>query len=245
MAAPLWKGDPRVERILELIARLAQGEAPEPEETSPAQDELDAIVEGLNILSEEWARRDMEIRSERQARILLHETHDHLIKRASRYKELAEVDGLTGVLSRQAFLRLIDERARRDAPVRRAIVYLDLERFKAINDTYGHSVGDEVLTEVGARLHRAIRHDDLIGRLGGDEFAALVELSDDPNALGGAAARLRGAVSGIYETSAANLILGCSAGTAEWETGQSSRAVLGAADLAMFDDKAERARKAV
>jgi len=242
MAAPLWKGDPRVERILQLIARLARGEVNETEETSPAQDELDAIIEGLNIVSEEWARHDHEIGSERQARMLLHDTHDHLIKRASEYRELAEVDGLTGVLSRQAFHRLLNQRLKRSSDVARAIVYIDLAGFKAINDTFGHTVGDEVLGQAGGRLRRAIRRGDLVGRLGGDEFAALVELPEPGEALRLAAERLRGAVAGDYETSAGTVNLGASVGTAPWTEGQSAEAVLSAADLAMYADKASGSR---
>jgi diguanylate cyclase (GGDEF)-like protein len=92
---------------------------------------------------------------------------------ASRLRRLATLDGLTGVLNRATYLRLseheLDVAKRRHQPV--AIVMLDADHFKKVNDTYGHDVGDEVLKLLSATCRSALRAVDVIGRLGGEEFA--------------------------------------------------------------------------
>ncbi|MEU8235412.1 diguanylate cyclase [Actinoplanes sp. NPDC048967] len=87
----------------------------------------------------------------------------------------ADHDPLTGLANR----RLFGERMR-DAPdCRVAVLLIDLDGFKAVNDTYGHHTGDEVLHFVAARLREAAGEDDLVARLGGDEFAVLVAAGDE------------------------------------------------------------------
>lgn len=89
---------------------------------------------------------------------------------------LAHHDPLTGLANRAKFNAELEELVQRSAYVRDefAVLYLDLDGFKAINDTYGHDAGDEVLRIVSKRLVSATRHGDLIAKLSGDEFAMLV-----------------------------------------------------------------------
>ena len=100
------------------------------------------------------------------------------LERARFLKSLLVRDGLTGLLTHTAFL----ERARsvvataHRAPARPlALVVIDLDHFKAVNDTWGHPVGDRVLASLGVLLRRRVRASDTIGRLGGEEFALLLE----------------------------------------------------------------------
>lgn len=121
------------------------------------------------------------------------------LRRAERYQStLAHMDALTGLLNRRA---LYDIGARvmarcRTAQLPVAVAYLDLDGFKAINDTAGHEAGDRLLLEVADRLRYAVRPTDLVARLGGDEFAILLpELrSADADA---ALERIRLAVNGV------------------------------------------------
>ena len=93
-----------------------------------------------------------------------------------RERESARTDSLTGVANSRAFHESANNelmRARRIGyPV--TLLYLDLDKFKTINDTRGHGAGDELLTKIGLALKDALRATDLVGRLGGDEFAVLL-----------------------------------------------------------------------
>jgi len=99
-------------------------------------------------------------------------------KRAQeRLTYLAQYDQLTGMINRTLFRdRLVHAMARskrKDQPL--AILLLDLDRFKAVNDTFGHDVGDQVLKVVAARLTECVREVDTVARMGGDEFTAILE----------------------------------------------------------------------
>jgi diguanylate cyclase (GGDEF)-like protein len=102
------------------------------------------------------------------------EGHERIL--AERVTELATTDGLTGCVVRQMFHQRFEEEVarsmRNDHPL--SLIMIDVDRFKAVNDTYGHLVGDHVLAGVGTALRSHTRRFDLVGRLGGDEFAVLM-----------------------------------------------------------------------
>ncbi len=93
----------------------------------------------------------------------------------ARILAVSRIDALTGLTNRSGFLEAAGELLREGAETGRAhaLFFLDVDHFKTINDTYGHTVGDAVLREVAARLRRVAGPDDLIGRQGGDEFLIL------------------------------------------------------------------------
>lgn len=100
-------------------------------------------------------------------------------------ERLAVTDGLTGLYNRRFFeevLRLETERATRDGG-RLALVVVDLDHFKLVNDTHGHQSGDSVLVEVAARLRRALRGSDVLARYGGEEFVMILPGADSETAL--------------------------------------------------------------
>ena len=106
---------------------------------------------------------------------------------ASRLLYLAEHDALTGSCNRHCFeerlAQIISAAGRSGARI--SVLYLDLDEFKYINDTYGHSAGDAVLVRVAHEIKNLVRSGDVVARLGGDEFAVLAPLyeGDDPSAL--------------------------------------------------------------
>jgi len=99
-----------------------------------------------------------------------------LIQRHSRLEDRATRDQLTGVLNREGFTSqandLLDQGARYGVGF--AVVYMDIDRFKAINDTFGHELGDRALKNTATRIRDAARRQDLLGRMGGDEFVLLL-----------------------------------------------------------------------
>lgn len=101
--------------------------------------------------------------------------------------ESAHYDGLTGLPNRELFLSELDQvlastadRHEHDIP---AVLFIDLDRFKVVNDAWGHAAGDELLKLVTARLQNAVREGDLLARFGGDEFVVMATADDDPREL--------------------------------------------------------------
>ncbi|HZJ12959.1 MAG TPA: GGDEF domain-containing protein, partial [Methyloceanibacter sp.] len=100
----------------------------------------------------------------------------------SRILELAQTDLLTNLANRRAFVKRLTmtfAASLRGAPPF-AVLYLDIDNFKDVNDTLGHAMGDLLLKEVVNRLRNAVRPQDLVARFGGDEFAILVSEVTDP-----------------------------------------------------------------
>lgn len=97
-------------------------------------------------------------------------------------KEMAHFDTLTGLANRNLFFQCLDhaicDARRHDRSF--ALLYLDLDKFKPVNDIWGHNVGDKVLQEVGKRLKECVRADDTVARMGGDEFVILLSALKEP-----------------------------------------------------------------
>ncbi|MFN8077255.1 MAG: EAL domain-containing protein [Kineosporiaceae bacterium] len=108
--------------------------------------------------------------------------------------QLAMTDPLTGLANRTMFSAGLDEALTGHGDAGAALMLVDLDRFKAVNDTLGHTAGDQLLVEVARRLRQAAPAEALVARLGGDEFAVLLPRRLDPRALRQAAEALRGAL---------------------------------------------------
>lgn len=107
--------------------------------------------------------------------------------------KLANSDPLTGVANRRSFVEAVAAAAEQARP--RALLLIDLDHFKSVNDLYGHVVGDAALREVCRRLESAVRRDDLVGRLGGEEFGVLL-LECNPDEARELAERIRAQIAG-------------------------------------------------
>ncbi len=105
-------------------------------------------------------------------------------KRIAQLETIADQDTLTGILNRRGFIgamnRIKSYADRYDTPA--SLVYFDLNKFKPVNDLYGHAAGDEVLRRIAQLLSQNTRDSDVVGRLGGDEFGVILANSDLPTA---------------------------------------------------------------
>ena len=148
----------------------------------------------------------------------------------------AETDALTGLGNRLRLSRRMQALLAAARPF--ALLFLDLERFKQLNDRHGHEVGDEALRVVGQRLRRQVREQDLIVRLGGDEFVMLFDGLEDPAHLQQRALAVAHSIGQPLRLDAATGALGVNSGGAlSPRHGRSEAALLDAADKAMYRAK--------
>ena len=151
----------------------------------------------------------------------------------------ATFDALTRCHNRQSILGSLRQELEREDGTNTAVVYVDLDKFKPVNDTLGHAAGDEVLVQVAEQLRIASRSDDDVGRLGGDEFIVLLRNVPGADAAMVAAQRIRDALCGTFELSAGSVELSASVGVA-WTDGATLTAdeLVKRADAAMYESKA-------
>lgn len=151
-------------------------------------------------------------------------------------------DALTGLPNRSLFkehLKLAVERAKRRDPFLFAVLFLDLDRFKNVNDSLGHAVGDELLIGIARRLESHIRPVDRVARLGGDEFAILLDGIEDPSDATRVAERLQLELQLPFNIRGHDVFTSVSVGIAMSSTGYSGPDdVLRDADTAMYRAKA-------
>ncbi|NND01518.1 MAG: EAL domain-containing protein [Acidimicrobiia bacterium] len=153
---------------------------------------------------------------------------------------LARFDPLTGLINRFMFsdrLQGAIARARREGGLV-ALMFLDLDEFKAVNDHYGHSTGDELLQQVSERLQEAVRESDTVARIGGDEFTIVLEGSQRVEDAGHVATKMLRALEVPYEIGGRTLHITASIGISLYPIdGQDADGLLRDADIAMYSAK--------
>jgi diguanylate cyclase (GGDEF)-like protein len=156
--------------------------------------------------------------------------------------QLANFDHLTQLANRNLFHDRLKQALARAGRESRAIalLYLDLDRFKPVNDQYGHDAGDKVLQQVARRLKRSIRSEDTAARLGGDEFIVLLEGSLQEIELSAIASKIIHALGQPIDIDGQNVEVGCSIGIARYpKDGITNDALINAADTALYQAKAK------
>ena len=155
-------------------------------------------------------------------------------------RHLAHHDGLTGLANRILFndrisIALATAERKHDCL---AVLCLDLDRFKPVNDTYGHAVGDLLLQQVADRLRAATRASDTVARLGGDEFVVLQSGSPQPRAAADLSQRIVDALSAPYALGEHTITIGTSIGIALYPAdGLTGTDLLSRADIALYRAK--------
>ena len=149
-------------------------------------------------------------------------------------------DGLTDLANRALFSNRVEHALRRNARtgLNAAVIFLDLDGFKTVNDSLGHGAGDELLKEVAKRLTQAVRTEDTVARLGGDEFAILIEQSPNPvEESKGVAERILQSLLSPIELESQSVTVSASFGIAASDEDSTAASMLRDADVAMYRAK--------
>ena len=153
----------------------------------------------------------------------------------------AQTDALTGLLNRDALLKQLDTRLADPAGNRVALLYVDLDRFKIVNDVLGHSAGDELLVAAAKRMRDAVASEGMIARFGGDEFVVICAFDDDAHRPERLARRVQHAFAESFRVDSDEFSVTTSIGIARAPAdGDTSQQLIQSADLAMYDSKRRR-----
>lgn len=158
-------------------------------------------------------------------------------KEKEKVQKQADTDALTGLLNRRGLIKAMDDTigaGRKEI----SVMFLDLDGFKPINDTYGHDVGDQILIEVAKRLRNCVRDDDIVCRLGGDEFVLMFDGLVSKQGLENRAAKVLERINEPYWIQDNRVTMGVSVGIAVGPAdGETGDALLNASDEAMYAAK--------
>ncbi|PMS11330.1 GGDEF-domain containing protein [Trinickia caryophylli] len=161
---------------------------------------------------------------------------------------LASTDPLTGLPNRREFYDELHERLHRGGPnpTRMALILVDLDNFKAVNDTLGHGAGDELLKRVAAALRRSVRATDIVSRIGGDEFAVLLEIAEDKAEGHAAATRIAHALARPFTVERTSVTATASVGVSIYpDDAREAAALVSSADIALYAAKSKGKNNAV
>jgi diguanylate cyclase (GGDEF)-like protein/PAS domain S-box-containing protein len=220
-----FRGDPAA-RLAEMHRRIASGQEFHATLTTPSGRHIQSIT--APIPGGGWVT-----------------THEDITERTAaleRINHAAHHDALTGLDNRLSLKREIGKAIERSDHTHEpfSVMMVDLDRFKIVNDTYGHALGDEVLKQVAARMRVCVRTEDIVARLGGDEFAILYRVAPNQHADSVAIGRrLLEQISAPYVIEGKQLIIGASIGIAIAPAhGASTDELMRNADAALYHVKA-------
>jgi diguanylate cyclase (GGDEF)-like protein len=207
----------------------------EVQERDAGRETLDACLKVIQLGSDASL-----IRMARRFEVTRRRLQEQLAEHQARLEHQALHDPLTGLANRVLLLdrveHALDGAARRTTGA--AVLFMDLDYFKAVNDASGHSVGDQLLLGVARRLQAAVRPNDTIARLGGDEFVVLCEDLGDPVEEGVAVAhRITQRFEDPFRVGEREIVVAASIGVAPAEPNDTAESLLGRADHAMYRAK--------
>jgi diguanylate cyclase (GGDEF)-like protein len=203
-------------------------------------DELSALADNFNKMKQSLAQ--ITIKKEELKQEVDSQTHK-LIEQQDRLIFLAEHDELTGIYNRRAFIKKIDTAIARDlrSEDQAALLFLDLNKFKDINDSLGHSIGDDVIMIIASRLVNNLRATDMVGRFGGDEFIVWLDMITGPIDIEHKIHQLLDCIKQPIIIGQHILHVGASIGISMLpKHGLNSLELISAADTAMYQAKADR-----
>ncbi len=213
-------------QLTQALLSLAEGKLDVVLSPSGRGDEIDAVTQALNVF--------------RNNAIALAKAHEETQAAHRLADSMARHDVLTGLPNRRVLTENIKSaiaRSERRGQVCGVLV-LDLDRFKPVNDIYGHGAGDKVLCQIAGRLNAIVRGGEIAARLGGDEFAIVIEFERGTDAAIRLAKRVIASLAAPIAIDGTTVMVGSSIGIALWPSdGEDAESLLRAADLAMFKAK--------
>ncbi|HEY9379973.1 MAG TPA: diguanylate cyclase, partial [Burkholderiales bacterium] len=198
-------------------------------------------LQARDIMLKTLQTSEMELEARIEARTRELKLANRLLRERERdLQHLAHHDPLTGlanrVLLRERMHRALAQRRREGGML--AVLSIDLDNFKLVNDEYGHAVGDRLLVAIGHRFTAAMREIDTVARIGGDEFVVLIEHVHDLAAVESVAEKLRDAAMQPFEVNELRLFVAGSVGTAIYpHDGEDMETLLAMADASMYGAK--------
>jgi len=224
----------RLEDVVRVILEYAALRFDARAQFGPDGDVVDAVAAGVNFLGEELEAAYEELESRVAVRTA------ELTKATEELTYRALHDQLTGLANRTLFWDRLSHRLRQAGrrPIGFAVLFLDLDNFKAVNDTLGHAAGDRLLVVAAERIRAELREGDTAGRVGGDEFVVLLDAVPSAQVALNTAHRLGETLRAPYEIGSKSWTtkasIGVAVGPANFETADGAVA---AADAAMYDAK--------
>ncbi|WP_189446896.1 sensor domain-containing protein [Cognatilysobacter xinjiangensis] len=246
-----WTREDALGRVLEEVVRLVEPgravpqvsvlrEALKTGKPSRLEGERELVRrDGAQRAVEESASPLRDAQGRATGGVLLLRDVSHAREQAQALTHMAQHDALTGLPNRVLFQdRLTQALAQVPQGRRGAVLYIDLDKFKPINDTLGHPVGDRVLQEVSARLKACVREDDTVSRQGGDEFVLLLQRLADPRDAARVAEKLIRSVEQPIMLDGHELRVGASVGIALYpQDSREARTLMKQADTALYHVK--------
>jgi diguanylate cyclase (GGDEF)-like protein len=189
-----------------------------------------------------WRLRVRTLKAQKESLEILVERRSSQLRESNhQLEQIAHYDMLTTLPNRRRFNDDLKQRiARGRSTAQFSLLLIDLDRFKQINDTFGHDAGDAVLVETACRLRTAVRDRDCVVRLGGDEFAVLIDLDEGKVSLVDICDRIIAALTKDVVFGSHRLRVGCSIGVATFPgDGEMQETLFKSADLALYQSKRE------
>ena len=209
-------------RIVQALADFAEGRSVG-ELPLRRHDEVGALARGVQAMQQQILNRFGQLEAQQRE-----------------MDRLASHDSLTGLLNRRVFLDRLDHalaQAKRNQS-ELALLFIDLDHFKQINDQHGHAAGDQVLITVAQRLRGMVREADTVARIGGDEFIVLLDEGHDDAAIQRVADKLLAALAEPIQSTDQTLMCGGSIGISRYpQDGQTAGELIAAADRGMYRAK--------
>ncbi|WP_293851928.1 putative bifunctional diguanylate cyclase/phosphodiesterase [Steroidobacter sp.] len=222
-----------VRQLIDASKRIAAGD-PNARVARGGIKELDSLAVAFNDMAERLTKAQV------TALDVHHQLEDKVAERTRQLQELAELDPLTGLPNRRHLFTLLNSSLERAAKEQRrvGVLFLDVDNFKNINDSIGHSFGDRVLRGIAQRLQTAVEPLGFAARLGGDEFTIVCEGVTTVEDIAAAGEKIIRAFQSPIDIDGRDLIIGVSVGASVYpDHEQNAEALLIAADTALFNAK--------